>query len=249
MTYNHNNIPDGIKYKVIKWNPFILNAIVKKNNEKLQRYWTTLDYCIVEYNNIHHLVIEKTQEDIVEEIKERVKNRISKIRDELFLTDKESINLVQNIKHIKYISQFYDSITEMFIWKFPDLNILYDDLRWPLEKIYNIKEPKYKPKKKLYVNKEWEQIRLPDINDILRINILDVLEKLNIQYKKMWGHTYAIYENGNWTDWWRATTENNIVADLSRGVRPKWNPFSFVRAYLNLSNYDTYLWFKEQFNM
>lgn len=248
--YYYATIPLGIKYKVIKWDKKILENIVKKHQEKLKEYWTKLDTVILKHQDNYYLVLEQTEEEIVEDIKKRLKEKANKIKEKLMIDNQDYLKLITLTKNYKYISEFYDDITKLLLWfEFPDLELLYEDVRNPLNKVFNIQEELPKKKVKLnYVNKQTDLSDI-DIDDILKINILDVLDKCWIEYKRVWANTYMLYEDWRRTDWWRANTEKNIITDFARKWRAEWNPFAFVRKYYNLSDKETFIWFKENFNL
>ncbi len=75
---------------------------------------------------------------------------------------------------------------------------------------------------------KWEDILFPNyekLNHINRINITEVLDVLNIEYKDD-----TIYENGLPTSWYKINSEENYIIDFSHN-RPQWQPFSFVKWY------------------
>ena len=238
----YKDIPDGIKYKVIKGNKAILNSIKERHQKQVDKYWTKLDSFIISKDDSYYLILEQTEPEIVEDMKERLKTKIRKIKDELLLNSKETISLIQETKHCKYVYDFYWIANNILWFEFPNLKLLYNDLRNPLDKVFNI--VKYTPKKRVYSN----NIDIPSIESILNIDISVVLDKLWIDYEIRWNEI-ILYDNWNRTDWWRWNIEKNFITDFSWKDRPQWNSFSFIVSYLQLSNYQTYLWFKENFNL
>lgn len=63
------------------------------------------------------------------------------------------------------------------------------------------------------------------LNQINRIDITEILDVLNIEYKDD-----TIYENGLPTNWYKINLEENYVKDFSHN-RPQWQPFAFVKWY------------------
>ncbi len=85
------------------------------------------------------------------------------------------------------------------------------------------------------------------IAEILSIPVLDVLDKLWIEYKKESSSEYALYRSWVKSDWWKANIEKNIVADFSHW---EWqgNTFSVVQRKLRLSDKETFKWFESNFH-
>jgi len=81
--------------------------------------------------------------------------------------------------------------------------------------------------------------------DIQRLNILAVLDKLWLEYYKVWIDEYRM----RWTDGWSINTADNVITDFSWKWRPVWGPFPFVRDYLKLDNKETFEWFELNFNI
>lgn len=79
------------------------------------------------------------------------------------------------------------------------------------------------------------------------IPILDVIDKVWVQYKKKWHNEYVIYEWWTLTSWWTITTDKNLVKDFSHN-RPQGWCYSFVKSYLSLDDSGTYKWFCENFD-
>jgi len=84
---------------------------------------------------------------------------------------------------------------------------------------------------------------------INQFNILNVLDRLWIQYKKLTNNTYWIIQDWKLTDWYRINTNSNYVIDFSKGSRAQWPPFSFTKIFLNLTNQETYKRFETNFNI
>lgn len=84
------------------------------------------------------------------------------------------------------------------------------------------------------------------IDDILSLPIIDVVEKVWLQYGKAWTNEYKIIQDGKKTDWWWFNTEKNFVSDLSHD-RAQWNPFAFVKSYFKYDDKKTYEWFENNF--
>ena len=242
----YSDLPSAVKTKIIKWNKTILQTIKNKHQEKVEKYWTKLDSVIIDKDNSSYLVIELTEPEVVEEIKNRLKEKIKDIKDDLFRTDEQAIKLIEYTKDCDNVYWFY-FICDILHIEFPNLELLYSDLREPLDQIFDIKYET--PIKKVYRKKDnKEEIVLPNIDDILRIDITDVLDKLWIEYKAS-GDTIILYEDWQYTDWRRWNRSWNYITDFSFNGRAEGNPFAFVRDYLKLSDYETYIWFKDAFNL
>lgn len=84
------------------------------------------------------------------------------------------------------------------------------------------------------------------IDDIISIPILDVVEKVWLQYGRAWTNEYKIIQDWKQTDWWGFNTEKNFVSDLSHD-RPQWNAFAFVKSYYKIDDKSTYEWFENNF--
>ncbi len=221
-----SELPDCVKYKLIRAPKKVLQRIVERHNDKISNRWQQIDYIIYEQDWLSCLLIEKTQEEIVEEIKKWIEENIQNIRKKhnLDLQEVENILFIANTS--KYVVDFER------IEPYVELSDIYEEC-FPRKK-------EYKP-----VIIKWEKIDLPDIEDLKRIPILSVLDKLWIEYKKVWYDTYALYEHWRWTDWWRANTTQNIVTDFSSKWRAHWNPFHFVSIYLWTDVKETSLRFKD----
>ena len=84
------------------------------------------------------------------------------------------------------------------------------------------------------------------INEILTIPILEVLDKLWVDYKQESEHEYALYRGGKKSDGRKANTEKNIVADFSHGTGAG-NTFSFAEKELRMNDSETFKRFEEYF--
>jgi len=215
-------LPDCIRYKIIRWPKVILQNIIDKHNEKTL---SDIDYMFYEQDWISCLLIEKTQEEIVDEIKDWCNSNIEYLKSN-----------TENIAELNWLIVSISSC--IYVIDFKRYNKYFT-----LSNIYPEcfeESIKYKP---VVVN--WKKIELPDPDDVKRINILLVLDSLWIEYKRVASDTYALYDNWKWTDWWRANTEQNIVSDFSSKWRPHWNPLNLAIEYLNLSVKETLLRFKD----
>jgi len=218
----YSELPDCIKYKVIRWPKIILQNILDKHNS---RSWANMDYMFYKEDDTDCLLLEKTQEEIVQEIKDWCNSNIEYLKSK---TDSlVDLNwLISSINLCTYVIDF-ESYSKYFT-----LSDVYPEcFEKPIE---------YKP-----VIIDWKKIELPNPDDVKRINILLVLDKLWIEYKRVASDTYALYDNWQWTDWWRANTKQNIVSDFSSKWRPHWNPLNLAVEYLNLSVKETLLRFKD----
>jgi len=219
----YSELNDCIKYKIVRWPESILKKIVDKHNEKT---WADVDYIIYRQDWVSCLLIEKTQEEIVKEIKDWTEKNIPYLKKKT--NNVAELNwLIASLWWCKYVVDF-ESYEEYFT----------------LSDIYP--ECFYTPKKYKPTIIKWQRVELPDIDEIKNIDILLVLDKCWVEYKKTWSNTYVLYENGKWTDWWRANTTQNIVSDFSWKWRPHWNPLNFAVEYLNLPVKETLLRFKEK---
>lgn len=79
------------------------------------------------------------------------------------------------------------------------------------------------------------------------VPILDVLDKVWIQYKKKWHDEFWLYDDGVITSGRSANKNKNIVTDFSHG-RSQWWPYAFVKSRLRYDDWDTYRWFCENFD-
>jgi hypothetical protein len=86
------------------------------------------------------------------------------------------------------------------------------------------------------------------LQPINQINIINILDKLWIQYKNLWSWTYWIIQDWRLTDWRRINIKNNYIHDFSKNRAQGWN-FAFVKRFLNLTNHETFRRFKENFNI
>jgi len=218
-----NDLPKRVKYEFY-YNEPLFYLIIDVKQQKI-REWTDepLSYLIYKKEDWKRvLLIEKLQEEIIEELKEYVKHNISK-----YWIDK-----YDEIKNYKYVCQFDDEIVKNCYKK------------------YFIEKKKDLSKLKENLIRKWKNIeKVIDIDDILRISIGDVLDRLGVEYKKIGVDTLALYDNWRRTDWWRANLEKNIITDFSNKWRPQWNPFVFVKKYLGLNDEETFAFFKKEFNL
>ncbi len=74
-------------------------------------------------------------------------------------------------------------------------------------------------------------------------SIIQILEAVGLHYTTQWD-VICIHENGKQTDWWKGSISWNYINDFSWKWRAKWDPFSFVKMHLNLSNKETHDRFK-----
>lgn len=224
----YSELPDCVKYKILRWPRKILEKIKEKHNQLIREKWGDIikeDLDCMLYKDADWtdcLLLEKTQEDIVEEIKTWVRNNISKLNLETDIK-KYILNTLPMCEYVVDFERFnkYFSLLDVYPECFEVI----------------------KPKKTVFIksNKKVEV----DIEDLKKIDILIVLDKIGLDYKKTGSDTYALYENWKWTDWWRVNTRKNIVTDFSSKWRPQWNPFNFVSEYYNLTPKDTVLWFND----
>lgn len=86
-------------------------------------------------------------------------------------------------------------------------------------------------------------------NLVNQISLLPLLDKLWVKYKDLWNGTIWLIEDGKLTNGWRVNIRDNYIHDFSWKWRASGPPFSFVQKYLNLTNQETFWWFKEHFNI
>lgn len=83
---------------------------------------------------------------------------------------------------------------------------------------------------------------------IKEIKIIDVMDRLWVEYRSTGAWEYSIVENGDITSGWRFNVNKNIVHDFSKD-RPSGDTFWFVKMYLNISDdKDVFHWFDENFH-
>lgn len=78
------------------------------------------------------------------------------------------------------------------------------------------------------------------------IPILEVVDRVWVQYKKKWHNEYVLYEWWDITSWWTITTDKNLVKDFSHN-RPQGKPYSFIKSYLSIDDSETYKRFCDNF--
>lgn len=139
-----------------------------------------------------------------------------------------------NYKEVIIMLNMVDNIEDFYTY-WLDIDRLYIENK----KIYN---PFYKKELK---EKIWKKnLKSIDIEDIDRLNIVDILNKLWVEFKEKWD-SIILYEDWHWTDWWRWSIKDNFIKDFSWNWRPHWWPFNFLKEYLNLSNAETFNYFKD----
>lgn len=84
-----------------------------------------------------------------------------------------------------------------------------------------------------------------NFQEIQRLDILLVLDKLWLEYINVWMDEYRI----KWTDGWSINTRDNIITDFSSKNRAVWWPFAFVKEYKKFDNKETFEWFDFNFNI
>lgn len=82
-------------------------------------------------------------------------------------------------------------------------------------------------------------------DDIQRVNILLILDKIWLDYVNVGMDEYRM----NWTDGWSINIADNIITDFSNKNRAVWWPFAFIKTYLKLDDKETFNWFEENFNI
>ena len=220
----YSELPDCIRYKIIRWPEKVLHRIIEKHNN---RAWIPVDAIIYTDNDWKALLIEKTQEEIVEEIKDWIQENTHYLREKYNLSIDDVAYMLNTIPFIHYVKDF-DMLDGFF----------------KLSDVYP--ECFEQPKPPKTYSLKWKKVELPDPDECKRVDILQVLDRLWVDYKRIWHDTYALYENWRWTDWWRANTTKNIVTDFSSKWRAQWNPLNFVIEYLWIDVKDALLRFKEE---
>lgn len=84
-------------------------------------------------------------------------------------------------------------------------------------------------------------------SDLNRIPILEILDSLWIKYfHKSW-NVYGLYDDdGKHTDGRTVTTgDYNCIKDFSEKGRPEGKPYKFIKTYLNLTDAETFQWFRK----
>ena len=81
---------------------------------------------------------------------------------------------------------------------------------------------------------------------INQLNIEDVLNLLQIKYRRIW-NVLSLYENWKITWWWKADINKWIVSDFSEKWRADWDCLDFVMKYLWISKWEAVTWFENNF--
>lgn len=84
------------------------------------------------------------------------------------------------------------------------------------------------------------------LQTIQMVPMKNVLDKIWIISSQLGFNSIGLWENDKLTDWWIMNVSKNYVNDFSHD-RPKWWPFAFVKAYLKLTDRETFEWFKDNF--
>ena len=84
------------------------------------------------------------------------------------------------------------------------------------------------------------------LENINKSSICMVLDKLWIKYSALNQHMLRLWDGDKLTDWRIANIIGNYVNDFSHD-RARWWPFAFVKAYLKLTDRETFAWFKDNF--
>lgn len=80
--------------------------------------------------------------------------------------------------------------------------------------------------------------------EIKKIPVLIILDKLWLKYTRAWSWEYSIEK----TNWWKANEVKNIIWDFSHD-RWQWDTFWFVKQFLELDDKDTFLRFEDNFGI
>ena len=83
---------------------------------------------------------------------------------------------------------------------------------------------------------------------INQINFTLILDRVRVGYKKCWYNRISLIEDWKLTDGRILNISGNYVNDFSK-ERPRGNPFSFIKQYLNLTDRATFQRFEENFDI
>lgn len=203
---------------------------------------------IIKYTPVKEYILKKTNKwyilknwYIFYEIKKEEK--LSIIKE--MIIDNRFLFILDSRQKTELAMNYIENLEELWTFGFNPMYLLYNKEEREKRKQDKIKKLKKKEKiKKFLDNKDNKNFISIDIEDINSISILDVLNRLWIEFKEKWD-SIILFENWNYTDWWRWNIKNNIINDFSGKGRPHWGPFNFVKEYLKLSNSETFKYFKE----
>lgn len=84
-------------------------------------------------------------------------------------------------------------------------------------------------------------------DEIKRLSIKEVLDRLWVEYFHKSGAEYGIVDQWQKSSGWAFNTEKNIIYDFSHGDRPQGDTFWFVKQYNNYTDEETFKRFSDKF--
>lgn len=101
-------------------------------------------------------------------------------------------------------------------------------------------------------NRNWsikrDRIRMDMLQQINQIPMNGVLDRLGIKYTVL-SSSLGLWEWGKLTDGRRVNVSGNYVNDFSWKWRASWEPFAFVKWYLNLDSKGTFERFEQNYGI